>query len=197
VNEITPPREGTQLDVRKYSNRRYYDATRSCHLTLEEIRSLIRKGYIVKVTDSKTGADITHQVLTQIILELETPKLAALPVSLLTELIRINEQMISQFSEKYFRLPLQAWLEYQKQLEERFRQMQGLQSLYSPFGAWDALARPFSAAAPPVESINPQHSPPNEKDAALTAIAKLQQELSELKQKISPSEGPRRRKRKA
>ena len=50
------------LDIRKYPNRRYYDATHSKHLTLEEIRSLISEGYDIKVTDSKSGADITAQV---------------------------------------------------------------------------------------------------------------------------------------
>ena len=75
--------ESKHLDIRKYPNRRYYDATHSKHLTLDQIRDLVRDGYDIKVTDSKTGADITAQLLTQIILELETPKLDTFPVAML------------------------------------------------------------------------------------------------------------------
>ena len=71
-----------KLEIKKYPNRRYYDATHSRHLTLEEIHTLIQQGYDLRVTDAKAGADITAQVLTQMILELDTPKLASLPVPL-------------------------------------------------------------------------------------------------------------------
>lgn len=57
-----------QLEIRKYPNRRYYDVTRSQHLTLEDIRSLVRENYDIRVTDSKSGSDITAKVLAQIIL---------------------------------------------------------------------------------------------------------------------------------
>jgi len=83
-----------RLEIKKYSNRRYYDATHSRHLTLDEIRNLIQQGYDIKVTDAKTSADITAQVLTQIILELDTPKLDSLPVPLLVRLIRMNDQLV-------------------------------------------------------------------------------------------------------
>src|SRR5690349_7042017 len=99
------------LDIRKYPNRRYYDATHSKHLTLEEIRSLIRDGYDITVTDSKSGADITAQVLMQIVLELETPKIDSFPVALLVRMIRANDQIVKDFVEKYFNQAFRAYLE--------------------------------------------------------------------------------------
>ena len=85
---MAEPESATRkLEIKKYPNRRYYDATHSRHLTLEEIHSLVQQGYDLHVTDAKTGADITAQVLTQMILELDTPKLASLPVPLLLRLI--------------------------------------------------------------------------------------------------------------
>ena len=69
-----------RLELKKYPNRRYYDATHSRHLTLDEIQSLVQQGYDIQVTDAKSGADITAQVLTQIILELDTTKLSSFPV---------------------------------------------------------------------------------------------------------------------
>ena len=52
-----------RLEIKKYPNRRYYDATHSKHLTLDEIRGLIQQGYDLRVVDAKTSADITAQVL--------------------------------------------------------------------------------------------------------------------------------------
>src|SRR5437764_6986140 len=88
-----------RLEIRKYPNRRYYDTTRSRHLTLDEIRSLIREGHDIRVIDSKSSVDITAQVLTQIILELETQKLDSFPVPLLVRLIRVNDQLVKDFIE--------------------------------------------------------------------------------------------------
>src|SRR5262245_53294668 len=90
------------IEIRKYPNRRYYDRTRSCHLTLEDIRDLIRNGATVKIIDSQTGADITAKTLTQMILEFDASKLDLFTVPLLTELIRVNDQVVKGFMEKFF-----------------------------------------------------------------------------------------------
>src|SRR5579872_4860512 len=94
--ENTEP-QTKHLQIRKYPNRRYYDATRSRHLTLEDIRSLVRDGADIRVTDSKTSADITAKVLAQIILELDAEKIDAFPVALLVRLIRVNDQLVKDF----------------------------------------------------------------------------------------------------
>jgi polyhydroxyalkanoate synthesis repressor PhaR len=89
------------LRIRKYSNRRLYDTTRSRHLTADELYELVRAGHDVVVTDSATGADITHQVLTQMILERDPPKLEVFPTTLLHEIIRANQQMWRRFVEQW------------------------------------------------------------------------------------------------
>src|SRR5260221_2870508 len=91
-----------RLEIKKYPNRRYYDATHSRHLTLDEIRRMIQQGYDLKVVDARTGSDITGQVLTQIILELDTSKIDSLPVPLLLRIIRMNDQLVKDFIEQYF-----------------------------------------------------------------------------------------------
>src|SRR5215471_15827316 len=101
-----------RLEIKKYPNRRYYDATHSRHLTLEEIRSLIQQGYDLRAIDARTGADITGQLLTQIILELDTTKLDSLPVPLLVRLIRMNDKLVKDFIEKYFNQALHSFLDY-------------------------------------------------------------------------------------
>src|SRR6266446_264679 len=135
-----------RLENKKYPNRRYYDATHSRHLTLDEIRSLIQEGYDIRVTDAKTSADITAQVLTQLILELDTPKLDSLPVPLLVRLIRMNDQLVKDFIEKYFNQALKSFLDYQQQVEEQIRRTHGLPPVFPSVTAWTkAMLEPFSA----------------------------------------------------
>ncbi len=57
------------LEIRKYANRRYYDSTKSRHLSLDQIHKLILSGSNIRVVDAQTGQDITAKVLTQILLE--------------------------------------------------------------------------------------------------------------------------------
>ena len=134
-----------RLELRKYPNRRYYDSTRSRHVTLEEIYALIREGYEVRVTDSKSGQDITAKVLAQIIIELDAPKLGVFPVPLLHRLLRSNERMVNDFVQRYFSAPLMAFLDSQRSFEDQFRRVMGVPSpvptmadltkmMWGPFG---------------------------------------------------------------
>jgi polyhydroxyalkanoate synthesis repressor PhaR len=151
------------LEIKKYPNRRYYDATHSRHLTLEEIRSLIQQGYDIRVIDAKTSADITAQVLTQLILELDTPKLDSLPVPLLVRLIRMNDQLVKDFIEKYFNQALKSFFDYQKQLEEQIRKTHGLPPVFPSVSAWTkAMLEPFSAVFSGAAEVPP--TPPSGKD---------------------------------
>src|SRR5215813_5394423 len=150
-----------KLEIKKYPNRRYYDATHSKHLTLDEIQGLIQQGYDIRVVDAKTSSDITAQVLTQIILELDTPKLDSLPVPLLVRIIRMNDQLIKDFIEKYFNQALKSFLEYQQQLEEQFRHAHGLPSMFSPVASWTkAIFQPFTTAFGPREGTSTQTANP-------------------------------------
>jgi polyhydroxyalkanoate synthesis repressor PhaR len=175
------------LEIKKYPNRRYYDATHSRHLTLEEIRSLIQQGYDMRVIDAKTSADITAQVLTQIILELDTPKLDSLPVPLLVRLIRMNDQLVKDFIEKYFNQALKSFFDYQKKLEEQIRKTHGLPPVFPSVSAWTkAMLEPFSAVfsgAPtpkPPETEQPRSS---EKEDLHKLVRELQKEVASLKNK--------------
>ena len=76
------------LQIRKYPNRRYYDATRSRHVKLLDIRKAVQAGCSVCVRDSRTGDDITNQVLGQIILHDDGAKLSVIPSEALHHMIR-------------------------------------------------------------------------------------------------------------
>ena len=73
--------------IKKYANRRLYNTQSSSYITLEHLAKMTREGVEFKVLDAKTGADITHQILTQIIMDEESSGEQMLPVSFLRQLI--------------------------------------------------------------------------------------------------------------
>ncbi len=84
----TAQSERPPLEIKKYANRRYYDAANSRHLTLNDIRSLVQRGYDLRIIDATSSHDITPQVLAQIILEFDPEKLDLLPPGFLASLLR-------------------------------------------------------------------------------------------------------------
>src|SRR5260370_32576994 len=105
----------------------------------------MEQGYDIGSIDAKISADITAQVLTEVILELDTPKLDSLPVPLLVRLIRMNDQLVKDFIEKYFNQALKSFFDYQKQLEVQLRQAHGLPTVLPAVSAWTkAFFEPFA-----------------------------------------------------
>jgi len=202
VKSDPPPADAPRhLDIRKYPNRRYYDATRSRHLKLEDIRSLIREGWDVTVTDSKTGADITAQILTQIILELETPKLDVFPVPLLLRMIRFNDLWMKEFVDTHFRRAFEAFLAYQKHLEESAR---GFPSgIFPPFGTWPssffpgfgAPSGPGAAAGAAAEGARAPAEDPGKAEDLRKSVETLRRELEALQARLQSTRRGRGRKR--
>ena len=184
--EQTDP-EVKRLEIKKYPNRRYYDATHSRHLTLEEIRALVQQGFDIRVVDAKSSADITAQVLTQIILELDSLKLDSFPVPLLVRLIRMNDQLTKDFIDKYFNQALKSFLDYQQQLEEQMRRTHGLPSVFPSVATWTkAVLQPFAAAfGQPTEGPSPaapaSAAPPLEENRLRDQIKELQRQIAELR----------------
>jgi polyhydroxyalkanoate synthesis repressor PhaR len=167
------------LKIHKYSNRRLYDATNSRHLTGDDLYQLIRAGHDVTVTDSATGADITHQVLTQMIFERELPKLEVFPTPLLYEIIRANHQMWKQLAEQWL-AGLAATI--QQQADAYARRV--AESGWRPFDV-SMLGKMFpgmhapapSDAPPPVR--DPGAAPQREEDLR-SAVRELQEEVRRL-----------------
>jgi polyhydroxyalkanoate synthesis repressor PhaR len=192
-----PEPANRRLEIKKYPNRRYYDATHSRHLTLEEIRALIQQGYDISVVDARSSADITAQVLTQLILELDTAKLDSLPVPLLVRIIRMNDQLVKDFIEKYFNQALQSFLEYQQRLEEQIRHAHGLPPGMPLVSAWTkAMLEPFSSAfatRSPAGQAEPQPASSEQNVAELQqAIRALQSQVSALRRSRSASKPAKR-----
>ena len=76
-------------------SRKLYDTTESRYISLEEIPDLIRRGDVLRVEDNQSGADVTAQVLAQVISESEKRGISFLTAEMLHEIIRTGEQLLA------------------------------------------------------------------------------------------------------
>jgi len=83
--------------VKRYSNRKLYDATGRRQITLDGIAQLVHAGEDVKVVDNDGGEDITTVILTEILLEREREAAGPFSKSILTGLVRAGTATIEQF----------------------------------------------------------------------------------------------------
>jgi polyhydroxyalkanoate synthesis repressor PhaR len=87
--------------IRKYSDRRLYDIGASRYVKLADIARMVRDGRDVRVEDGRTGKDITHIIMTQIIMEDAKERKIALPLQLLTQLVRASDKATHDFLSWY------------------------------------------------------------------------------------------------
>jgi polyhydroxyalkanoate synthesis repressor PhaR len=73
--------------IKKYENRRLYDATNSRYVNLEEVAQLVQQGYDVRVVDATSGEDITRMILTQIIAEGAKSSDSNFPLDILRQMV--------------------------------------------------------------------------------------------------------------
>jgi polyhydroxyalkanoate synthesis repressor PhaR len=109
----------TEVLIRKYSDRRLYDTGASRYVKLEDIASMVREGKEVRVVDERTGKDLTHIVLTQIIVEDAKQRQIALPLQLLTQIVRASDQATHDFLSWYLDSTLDLYQKAQKTVHTR------------------------------------------------------------------------------
>ena len=72
----------------RYSNRKLYDTSVGHYTTLEQVAEQVRAGDEIQVALRATGADITSQILTQVIYTEIAKGRSDVPVATLREVIR-------------------------------------------------------------------------------------------------------------
>ena len=60
-----------QRIIKKYSNRRLYDTSRSCYITQDKVKEYVNSGISFRVVSANSGEDITRSVLLHVILDEE------------------------------------------------------------------------------------------------------------------------------
>jgi polyhydroxyalkanoate synthesis repressor PhaR len=167
------------IQIKRYPNRRFYARNTSKYVSIPDIEEMIRQGYTIEVRDSQTGDEITHQVLTQIILDRQPEKILLFPASMLHSIVRSND-MMTEFLRDYFRHAI-TYLDYLQQ--------------YGKTGG--KLANPMHWATAWLESFRPanvksknQASPSVEahpsKDELGQRVAELEERIRQLESSQTP-----------
>ena len=106
--------------IKKYANRRLYNTSTSTYVTLEDLAEMVKKGEDFTVQDAKTGEDITHPVLTQIIFELENKDGAnMLPIPFLRQLISFYGDQMQMVVPSFLEQSLKAFSGEQERMREQ------------------------------------------------------------------------------
>ncbi|ESZ28070.1 MULTISPECIES: polyhydroxyalkanoate synthesis repressor PhaR [unclassified Mesorhizobium] len=108
--------------IKKYANRRLYNTGTSTYVTLEDLAEMVKKGEEFTVQDAKTGDDITHPVLTQIIFELENKDgQNMLPIPFLRQLIAFYGDQMQQIVPSFLEQSMMAFSKEQERFREQMR----------------------------------------------------------------------------
>ena len=86
--------------IKRYESRKLYDTEESRYVSLDEMAEWIRGGQEVRVVDNASGADVTAQTLTQIILDEGRRGTSFLPSELLHELVRAGQRAVESGVEQ-------------------------------------------------------------------------------------------------
>ena len=114
-------------EFKKYPNRRLYDLEESKYVTVEDVRKFIQTGESIHVSESKDGADITRQILLQILSEQEAEgHEPVLTNRVIEQVIRFYGDNVGSVVSRYIEQSILTFLEHQDQLRRRMREMNDL-----------------------------------------------------------------------
>jgi len=194
--ETLMARNDGQIVIKKYANRRLYNTGTSTYVTLDDLAVMVKKGEDFTVQDAKSGEDITHSVLTQIIFEQESKTgNTLLPISFLRQLISYYGDQMQMVVPSYLEHSMQAFTDQQAQMREQINKTLGDtplgKNLQVPMALIEETTRrntelfqqamkmftPFAAAAPPKET---RKAEPKDLDELKEQLRALQTKLDNL-----------------
>lgn len=165
--------------IKKYANRRLYNTESSSYITLEHLAEMVRQKREFKVVDAKSGDDITHNVLTQIIMEEEASGESMLPVNFLRQLIGMYGNSMQSMVPQYLEASLEAFQRNQSQ----FRDAMAGAFTSGPFA--DIAKRNMEMFAAAARGVQP--APEDAKDEATddkAELAEVKAQLAALQEKL-------------
>jgi polyhydroxyalkanoate synthesis repressor PhaR len=124
--------------IKKYANRRLYNTSKSCYVTLDHLAEMVREKQDFVVRDAKSGDDITRSVLTQIIVEEEAKGQNLLPINFLRQLIRLYGDALQGVVPGYLDSSMETFTRNQEALREQVATAMGVNPALANF---EAMAR--------------------------------------------------------
>jgi polyhydroxyalkanoate synthesis repressor PhaR len=174
---------GETVIVKKYANRRLYNTRSSSYITLDDLARMTREGIDFKVLDAKTGNDITHQILTQIIMEEESSGgEQMLPIGFLRQLISMYGNSMQAMMPQYLEASMENFRANQQKLQDAFKASVDPQAFSrlaeTNMAMFKAAASAFMPNGAPAPSPAPR--PASDIDALREQMAAMQKKLDEL-----------------
>ncbi|SMF77311.1 polyhydroxyalkanoate synthesis repressor PhaR [Allosphingosinicella indica] len=166
------------LIIKKYANRRLYNTETSTYITLEHLAEMVRQKREFKVIDAKSGEDITHNVLTQIIMDEEARGKAMLPVNFLRQLIQLYGDSMQAMIPGYLEASLEAFQRNQSQ----FRDAMAGAFNTGPFA--EITKRNMELFTAAAAGGTAPGMPPRDAAKPNSDVADLKAQLAELQKKI-------------
>jgi polyhydroxyalkanoate synthesis repressor PhaR len=111
-------KDGETVVIKKYANRRLYNTRSSSYITLDHLAQMVRENVDFKVLDAKTGADLTHTILTQIIMDEESTGEQMLPTNFLRQLISMYGNSMQSLLPGYLEASMNHFRENQTKLRK-------------------------------------------------------------------------------
>ena len=175
--------------IKKYANRRLYNTETSSYITLDHLAAMTREGRDFKVIDAKTEDDITHNVLTQIIMEEESRGQTMLPVNFLRQLISLYGDSMQAMVPGY----LDASMDSFRRNHEQFKTAVEGAFANSPFAEiakrnmqmFEAATQAFKPGQPGAPDTAPEAPSAAAPEASANDdVSALKAELARLQDKI-------------
>lgn len=171
--------DGQAVVIKKYANRRLYNTGTSSYITLEDIAAMVREEAEFQVVDAKSGDDITHQILTQIILDQESSGKGAqmLPVSFLRDLIGMYGNSMQSMVPGYLEASMASFRKNRAELAEAWSK--GLSA--HPFAriAETNIAMMRAAAEAFLPATKRSEAPAKDED-----LAALRHQMADMQKKL-------------
>ena len=173
--------------IKKYANRRLYNTETSSYITLDHLALMTREGRDFKVIDAKSEDDITHNVLTQIIMEEENRGQTMLPVSFLRQLIALYGDSMQSVVPQYLEASMDAFRRNQTQfrtaMEGAFTGGPFAEIAKRNLDMFEAAASAFKVKGGDT-AVNPASAPPPAPASRDDELSALKAQLAGLQAKI-------------
>ena len=189
---------GDAIIIKKYANRRLYNTASSSYITLEDLARMVRENVEFQVLDAKSGDDITHSILTQIIMDEEANGEQMLPVSFLRQLIGMYGNSMQSLMPSYLEASMANFRDNQSKIREAFEKgmtsnpftaihetnmamMRAAADVFLPGVVKGVVMGNDKPAAPATTAATPAAAPAGDELAALRdQMAAMQKKLDDL-----------------
>lgn len=175
-------KDGDTVIIKKYANRRLYNTRTSSYITLDHLAQMVKENVDFQVLDAKTGADLTHTILTQIIMEEESAGEQMLPTNFLRQLISMYGNSMQSLLPGYLEASMEHFRENQNKLRKAIEESIGANPLAQIAQRNMEMFKAAAAAFVPGAAVAGDEKPATASDG--DELAALRNQMAEMQKKL-------------